>query len=68
MVLAGRCGTGRRSCVQLISNMMRLEFFTLNITKDYGIREFKKDLKVFFEVATVQNKKTVLFIEDWQIV
>jgi len=48
--------------------MMNLEFFTLNIVRDYGIREFKKDLKQIFELVTVENKPSVLFIEDWQIV
>ena len=47
---------------------MKFEFFSLNISKDYGTREFKKDLKIIFEIATVQNKSCVLFIEDWQIV
>jgi len=32
---------------------MNYELFTPSITKDYNIREFKKDLKIFFEITTV---------------
>ena len=48
-----------------MSHMMKFEYFTPAVTKNYGIREFKKDLKTYFEVATVQDKTTVLFIEDF---
>ena len=48
--------------------MMKFELFTPAITKDYNLRDFKKDLKVFFEVAAVQNKICILFIEDFQLI
>jgi len=47
---------------------MRFELFTLSLTKEYILRDFKKDLKSFFEVATVQNKAIILLIEDYQII
>ena len=33
--------------------MLRFELFSPSLSKDYGVREFKKDLKFYFEVATV---------------
>ena len=50
--MAGKCGTGRRSCVSLMSSIMRFELFTPSLTKDYQLKDFKKDLKTYFEVAT----------------
>ena len=33
--------------------MHRMEFFSPSISKDYSIREFRKELKVFLEAAGV---------------
>lgn len=63
--MAGRAGSSRRSCLQLITYVHSYEYQTLSLTKDYSLKEFKKDLKIFFEVATVQQKTCVLFIEDY---
>ena len=48
--------------------MLRYELVTPSITKDYSVREFKKELKVFIEKATAQNKQIVLLIEDYQLI
>jgi len=47
---------------------MRLELFTPSMTKDYAPRDFKKDLKTYFEVVITQNKSGILFIEDYQLI
>lgn len=49
----------------MIALMHRMEFFSPSISKDYGLRDFKKELKVFLEAAGVQNKPCVLYIEDY---
>ena len=48
--------------------MLRLEIVSPSTSRDYSIREFKKELKVFLEQAAGQNKKMVLFIEDHNLV
>lgn len=53
ILIAGRSGIGRRMCVQLTALMLRLDFVTPSITKDYALRDFKKELKALFEKATV---------------
>jgi len=53
ILLAGRAGIGRKSCVGLASLMLRLEKVQPATTRDYSLREFKKDLKVFMEIAAV---------------
>ena len=40
---------GRKTCVQLVSFLNGLEYYSLSVGRDYGIREFRKELKVFLE-------------------
>lgn len=55
VLLAGRSGIGRKSCVSLISVMLRMTIVSPSTSRDYGSREFKKELKGFLEVAAGQN-------------
>lgn len=48
LLLAGRSGSARKSCSQLAALMIRLEFLTPAVSKDYGIREFKKVTFYFY--------------------
>lgn len=68
VLLAGRCGIGRRSCVSLIATMLRVKLVQPSTSRDYGLREFKKELKLFLEAAAVENQPVVLFIEDHHLV
>lgn len=45
LLLAGRAGTGRRASTQLVAHMLNMEFFTPSISRDYSMKEFKRDLK-----------------------
>lgn len=66
-MLAGRSGVGRKQATQLISHMLNAEFYSPNINRDYGMKEFKRDLKKALEMAGMENTKTVLYIEDHQL-
>ena len=68
VLLAGRSGIGRKICTSLVALMLRMDFLSPSLGKDYSSREFKKDLKHFLEIAAVQNKPCVLFFEDHQLV
>jgi len=68
ILLAGRPGIGRKSCVSLVSTMLRIKCVNPSTSRDYGLREFKKELKVFLELAAVDNTPVVLFIEDHHLV
>ena len=48
--------------------MLRREIMQPYTTKDYSARDFKKELKVFFEHAAVQNKQIILYLEDQNLV
>ena len=53
VLLAGRSGIGRRICVSLIGTMLRMEIVSPSTSRDYGVREFKKELKVFLEKSGI---------------
>jgi dynein heavy chain 2 len=41
-----------------------MEFFSPNISRDYGMKEFKRDLKYVLQKTGIEAQKTCLFIED----
>jgi dynein heavy chain 2 len=45
LLLAGKAGSGRKQSVQLIAHLLNMEFFSPNISRDYSMKEFKRDLK-----------------------
>jgi dynein heavy chain 2 len=45
VLMAGRAGVGRKTTTQLVSHMLNMHFFSPNISRDYTMKEFKRDLK-----------------------
>ena len=45
LLLAGRSGVGRRTAVSLVAHMHQLELFTPHVSRSYGLKQFKNDLK-----------------------
>ncbi|CAD8135851.1 unnamed protein product [Paramecium octaurelia] len=62
LLLAGRNGIGRKMGLQIMSTMLNLEILQPYTCRDYGIREFKRDLKSYMETA--QTKNCLLILED----
>lgn len=46
IMMAGRSGVGRKTTTQFVAYMLNMTFFSLNISRDYAMKEFKRDLKV----------------------
>ncbi len=46
LLMAGRSGVGRKTTTQLVAHMLNMSFFSPNINREYGMKEFKRDLKV----------------------
>jgi len=67
LLLAGRSGIGRKASTQLVSQLLNMEFFSPNINRDYGMKEFKRDLKVVLQKTGIEANKTCLYIEDHQL-
>jgi len=50
ILLCGRSGNARKTISHLLCFMMNYTFMTPAITKDYSIREFRKELKAILEL------------------
>lgn len=68
LLMVGRVGVGRRNAVTISSYMLGFELRTLNISRDYGIKQFNEDVKSVMQAAGVGGQHTVLLVEDFQLV
>ena len=68
LLLSGRSGVGRRSALSVVSHMHNMNVFTPHISRSYGLKQFKNDLKTVMQQAGVEAKEMVLLLEDYQIV
>lgn len=67
LLLAGRSGVGRKQSTQLVCHLLNTEFFSPNINREYGMKEFKRDLKQILLNSGINAEKTCLYIEDHQL-
>ena len=44
-----------------------MEFFSPNISREYSMKEFKRDLKIVLNMTGIEDTRTCLFIEDHQL-
>lgn len=68
LLLAGRAGVGRRSCLTLACYLLRMDLLSPNMTRGYGIRQFREELKSVLHVAGVEGRSCVLHLEDHQLI
>jgi len=68
LLLAGRAGVGRRTACQLASHMLNKTFFSPSMSRDYSMKEFKRDLKLILQKTGVEAEKVCLYIEDHQLI
>jgi dynein heavy chain 2 len=47
--------------------MLNMEFVSPNMSREYGMKEFKRDLKVVLTMSGIEARRTCLFIEDHQL-
>lgn len=64
ILIVGPSGVGRRSIVLLLAHMQRLTIFSPTPSRNYGDKEWKRDLKEVLRVAGVDKQHTVFLLED----
>lgn len=68
LLLCGRSGVGRRTALAIASSMSNMKIFTPKITRSYGVKQFKIDLKSVMQLAGVDGQQMIILLEDHQLV
>ena len=60
LLLAGRAGVGRRTAVTVCAHKHRMSVFTPKVSRAYGLKQFRNDLKTIMQQAGLDGEQ-VLF-------
>lgn len=54
LLLAGRSGVGRRTAIGVVASMNNMKLFSPKVSRTYGIKQFKNDLKTVSAFHSIQ--------------
>ena len=67
-MLVGVGGSGKQSLTRFAAFMSEMQCYEIEITRGYGINEFRDDLKSLYAIAGVEGRPVVFLFTDNQIV
>lgn len=67
-LLIGIGGSGRRSLARLAAFILELGLFQIQISQNYGVYEFREDLKMLYKTTGVSNRPTMFLFSDTQAI
>ncbi|CAF0723119.1 unnamed protein product [Rotaria sordida] len=68
LLLAGRSGVGRRTAIGVVASMNNMKLFSPKVSRTYGLKHFKNDLKTILQNAGVDGEQCILLMEDYQFI
>ncbi|KAI9364365.1 dynein heavy chain and region D6 of dynein motor-domain-containing protein [Zopfochytrium polystomum] len=68
LLMIGRPGVGRRSAVMIAAHMLKLQVFSPNISRSFGVKAFLAHIKEVLNATGVNNEGAVLLVEDHQLI
>jgi dynein heavy chain len=68
MMLVGVGGSGRSSLARLAAFSANMSTFTIEITKNYRLTEFREDLKKLYITTGCEDKKVAFLFNDIQVI
>jgi dynein heavy chain 2 len=68
LLLIGSYAVGRKKSIRVTSSAKHYEQFTISLTKDFNIKDFKKNIKDLFNIVATEGHTTVFIIEMHHIV